>query len=138
MQSNLRRVVARAMVSSVFGAALLLPIGEAASSAAAAAVGLPIEIREWQVPAGEASKPYGMAVDAKDRLWVAESGPQPNRLVIFDPASQSFGAPTAIPSGGGTVRHMQYDPATASVWFGTDSNTIGRARLVQRAASALE
>ena len=34
----------------------------------------------------------------------------------------------AIPaqSGGGTVRHMTFDPRTRFIWFGTDNNTIGR------------
>jgi len=27
------------------------------------------------------------------------------------------------------VRHMFYDSRTNSVWFGTDANTIGRAKL---------
>src|ERR1041385_7786772 len=53
--------------------------------------------------------PYAMAVDDRDRLWVVETGPQPNRLVGFDPASQKFFSQTPIAeSGGVTVRHMVY------------------------------
>ena len=74
-----------------------------------------------------ASMPYAMTVDDKDRLWFVESGPQPNRLVGFDPAQESFFSVNAVPSGGGSVRHMVYDPATNSIWFGTDTNYLARA-----------
>ena len=86
---------------------------------------------EWALPRGPESRPYGMAVDARDRLWLVETGPRgaANRFVGFDPASGEFIAMTEIPSGGGTVRHMVYHAPTNSVWFGTDANTIGRARL---------
>jgi virginiamycin B lyase len=86
-------------------------------------------IKEWALPGGADSQPYGMAVDAANRLWMVESGLSPNRLVGFDPVTETFTAPVAIPSGGGTVRHMAYDAATDSIWFGTDTNTIGRADL---------
>ncbi|MEJ2502101.1 MAG: lyase, partial [Gemmatimonadota bacterium] len=86
---------------------------------------------EWALPGGEASRPYGMAVDAEDRLWMVETGPrdEPNRFVGFDPESEEFFAVAAIPSGGGTVRHMVFHEPTNTVWFGTDANTIGRARI---------
>jgi virginiamycin B lyase len=32
-------------------------------------------------------------------------------------------------SGGLTVRHMIYHAPTKSIWFGTDANTIGQARV---------
>jgi virginiamycin B lyase len=32
-------------------------------------------------------------------------------------------------SGGLTIRHMIYDAPSKSLWFGTDANTIGRARI---------
>ncbi len=70
-----------------------------------------------------------MAVDAQDRLWIVESGSDPNQLVGFDPASESFIGATPIPSGAGTVRHMYYHQPTNSIWFGTDANTVGQARL---------
>lgn len=85
--------------------------------------------REWALPAGEESAPYGMALDAQERVWVAETGVQPNRLVGFDTRTERFVSTTPIPSGGGTVRHMEYDPDTKTVWFGTDAGTIGRARV---------
>lgn len=86
---------------------------------------------EWRLPGGAESRPYGMAVDAADRLWLVETGPrgEPNRFVGFDPDSEEFFSVTRIPSGGGTVRHMVYHAPTNTVWFGTDANTIGRARL---------
>ncbi len=85
---------------------------------------------EWPVPNGSSALPYAMAVDDRDRLWVVETGPQPNRLVGFDPASQKFFSETPIAeSGGVTVRHMVYHAGTKALWFGTDANTIGRAQL---------
>jgi virginiamycin B lyase len=70
-----------------------------------------------------------MAVDAQDRLYFVESGVRPNRFVGFDPAAEEFFALTEIASGGGTVRHMYYHPPTREIWFGTDTNNIGRARV---------
>ena len=84
---------------------------------------------EWQTPGGARSLPYGMAVDHRGRMWFVESGPQPNRLIGFDPRTQQFFSTTNIPSGGGTVRHMVFEPKARAIWFGTDANTIGRARV---------
>lgn len=86
-------------------------------------------IREWPMPGGASSHPYAMAADSAGRIWFVESGPQPNRFVGFDPAAESFTAPVPIESGGGSVRHMHYDRDTNAVWFGTDTDTIGRATL---------
>jgi len=87
------------------------------------------DIREWPAPSAGGSRPYGMVVDDQDRIWFVETGPSPNRFVGFDTVSEAFVAETAIPSGGGSVRHMVYHPATQSVWFGTDTNMLGRALL---------
>ena len=86
---------------------------------------------EWPLPGGAESRPYAMAVDDADRLWLVETGPrgQANTLVGFDPASGRFVHATDIPSGGGTVRHMVYHAPTRSIWFGTDVNTVGVARI---------
>jgi virginiamycin B lyase len=87
------------------------------------------EVKEWALPSGQRSLPYGMASDAKGRVWLAETGVQPNQLVGFDPENARFFSVTPIlPSGGGTVRHMYYHPPTGDIWFGTDANTIGRAK----------
>lgn len=87
-------------------------------------------VKEWALPAKAASLPYAMTVDDKDRLWLVETGVQPNRLVGFDPRTSEFFSVTPIAeSGAGTVRHMTFDRATREIWFGTDANTIGRARV---------
>ena len=54
----------------------------------------------------------------------------------FDSKTLQFSEETAVPSGGGVVRHMVYDPATKSIWFGSDNNTIGQATLPPRTAPA--
>jgi virginiamycin B lyase len=82
------------------------------------------------LPEGGSALPYAMTADDQNRVWVVETGPQPNRLVGFDPASQKFFSVTPIAESGGlTVRHMIYHAGTKAIWFGTDANTIGRARL---------
>jgi virginiamycin B lyase len=84
-------------------------------------------IKEWQLPSGRRSRPYGMEVDSNDRLWLVETGPSPNRFVGFDPATEQFIRSTPIPSGAGSVRHMNYHQPSGTIWFGTDANTVGRA-----------
>jgi virginiamycin B lyase len=85
-------------------------------------------VREFPLPAAAQSLPYAMASDDRDRIWLAETGIQPNRLVGFDPKTESWISVTPISQSGGlTVRHMIYDKPTRSLWFGTDANTIGRA-----------
>ncbi len=90
-------------------------------------------IKEWPAPSGKASLPYAMATDDQDRIWMVETGVQPNKLVAFDPKQERFVEAAPIPGGGGTVRHMVFDPKTGLIWFGTDNNTIGKA-LVGKAA----
>lgn len=87
------------------------------------------EFTEWEMPSGQNSRPYGMAVDGQDRIWFVETGPKPNRFVGFDPASNQFFSVNEVASGGGTIRHMYFHPSTNEIWFGSDANTIGRARL---------
>jgi virginiamycin B lyase len=86
-------------------------------------------IKEWQTPGGTSARPYGMAVDHRDRIWFVECGPRPNRFVGFDPETEKFFSITEIESGGGTVRHMYFHHQSTEIWFGTDVNTIGRARV---------
>jgi len=85
--------------------------------------------REWRAPSGEESRPYGMAVDDDDRIWFVETGVSPNVFVGFDPSEEAFFDEEPVPSGGGTVRHMYFDPGRDAIWFGADTNTIGRARV---------
>lgn len=87
------------------------------------------EVREWRTPGGSNSQPYAMTVDDMDRIWFFETNPDPNRLVGFDPSTESFFSVTEVASGGGVVRHMVFDPSTRQIWFGTDTNTVGRAQL---------
>jgi len=82
---------------------------------------------ERQLPGGQDAGPYGMTVDDKDRLWLVETGETPNRLVGYDPRQQQFISVTEIESGAGAVRHMYFDPDKGAIWFGTDTNYLGRA-----------
>lgn len=85
-------------------------------------------IKEWPLPSAKMSLPYAMTSDDRDRIWLVETGVQPNRLVGFDPKDASWFSITPISrSGGLTVRHMTFHRPTRSIWFGTDANTIGRA-----------
>lgn len=86
------------------------------------------EFTEWKTPS-EQSLPYAMANDQDDRIWFVETGPQPNLLVGFDPLTETFFSVTPIPSGGGSVRHMVFDPNRNSLWFGTDTNYLAQAIL---------
>ena len=88
-----------------------------------------MRFREWMMPGGDDSKPYGMAIDKNDRIWIVETGLTPNRFVGFDTATGAFLNQTDIPSGGGSVRHMYYYEPGGEVWFGTDTNYIGRAKV---------
>jgi virginiamycin B lyase len=87
------------------------------------------EVVEWTTPGGSGSRPYALATDDRERVWFVETGPEPNVLVGFDPATGEFFGSTPVPSGGGTVRHMVFHAPTGTLWFGTDANTIGRARI---------
>ena len=87
------------------------------------------EFLEWPMPGGADSRPYGMAVDRNDKIWLVETGMTPNRFVGFDAATEEFTSITEIPSGAGTVRHMDYFAPAGEIWFGTDTNYIGRAKV---------
>lgn len=85
------------------------------------------EFTEWQMPQGKLAKPYGMASDSSGMLWMVASGVQPNVFVGFNPSTEAFFGETEIDSGGGTIRHMHYHEPSGAVWFGTDTNYVGRA-----------
>jgi virginiamycin B lyase len=70
-----------------------------------------------------------MAIDHRGRIWFVETGRLPNRMVGFNPASRSFFGITAIPGNQGSVRHMSFHEPERSIWFGTDTGSIGRARV---------
>lgn len=85
-------------------------------------------VRTWPMPSGAGALPYAMAVDEWDRLWFVETGPKPNLMVGFDPGTEQFFSSTPIlPSGAGTVRHMVYHAPSKTIWFGTDTNNLGKA-----------
>ncbi|GAA3540464.1 virginiamycin B lyase family protein [Zobellella aerophila] len=84
---------------------------------------------EWPIPGQARAQPYGSALDGQDRIWLVDVGSRPNRLMGFDPVGSRFFGVTLIPSGAGAVRHMYYHPRSNSIWFGTDANTLGQARL---------
>ena len=87
------------------------------------------EVTEWANPSGEGARPYGVAIDEHDRVWFVETGVRPNRFVGFDTRTEQYISEVDVASGGGTIRHMYFDPKTSVVWFGTDVNTVGRAVL---------
>lgn len=85
--------------------------------------------REWPLPSGDSSRPYAVTVDDQDRFWVVETGVSPNMFVGFDTNTKEFISSTPIESGGGTVRNMVFHEPTNSIWFGTDTNYLGRAKI---------
>lgn len=87
------------------------------------------EFDEWNISPPARSGPYALADDPKGRLWLVETHPDPNRFVGFDPETEEFFSTTPIPSGGGAVRHMVFDEERNAIWFGTDTNNLGRASL---------
>src|SRR5258705_3864321 len=89
-------------------------------------------VEEWPLPEGAGSLPYAMASDDRDRLWLAETGMQPNRLEAFDAQTRTWVASVPIPSNGAsanTIRHMTFHRATREIWFGTDAGTIGAVKV---------
>lgn len=82
---------------------------------------------EWPLPSGDKAKPYAIAADDRDRIWVVETGPEPDHLIRFDPESETFGEPVAV-GNGGTVRHMIFDGATQALWLVVDNDLVIRAR----------
>lgn len=84
---------------------------------------------EWPIPTSGRAQPYGSGMDQRGRLWLVDVGSRPVRLLGFDTAEERFLPAVTIPSEGGAVRHMYYHAGSDSLWFGTDANTLGQARL---------
>lgn len=85
-------------------------------------------VKEWPMPGGGTSLPYAMTVDEYDRLWFVETGSQPNKLIGFDPTTNTFFGETKLgPAAPNTVRHMVYDRTSHTIWFGSDRGTLGKA-----------
>jgi virginiamycin B lyase len=92
------------------------------------------KVDEFALPSGPASLPYGMTSDDRGRIWLAETGPQPNRLVAFDPAKKSFTETVVVAADkANTIRHMTFDKASRQIWFGGDANMIGRVKVAPEA-----
>ena len=88
------------------------------------------KVEEYALPSGLASLPYAMTLDDRGRIWLAETGVQPNRLVAFDPAKKAFTETVTIAADqANTIRHMTFDKATRQIWFGGDANMIGRVQV---------
>jgi virginiamycin B lyase len=89
------------------------------------------KVAEFAMPSRGRSLPYAMAVDDRDRVWVTETGVQPNRLVAFDTKKQAFTDSAAVSGGSeaNTIRHMVFHGADRTIWFATDRNTVGRLRV---------
>jgi virginiamycin B lyase len=88
------------------------------------------KVTEWMLPGGAKSLPYGMTSDDRDRIWIAETGSQPNRLVGFDPKTEEFFSVTDIPGERNTVRYMIFDKKTKLLWYGSDAGMIGQAAVL--------
>lgn len=84
--------------------------------------------KEWKMPGGDQAAPYGMAQDDKGILWIAEGG-SPNRMVSFNPETGEFLSVDDIVNARGAVRHMYFEPETRTVWFGEDTNYLGRVQV---------
>ena len=90
------------------------------------------DVREFPLPSGEQARPYAMAVDDSDRIWLVETGVEPNQFVGFDPMTEEIFSVVPVESGGGSIRHMYFDAETNQIWFGADTNTVGVAKLPPR------
>ena len=89
------------------------------------------KVTEHVLPGGKGSLPYAMAGDDKGRIWLAETGVRPNRLVGFDPAAGKFSQMVDTEGGDqpNTIRHMVFHAPTREIWYGTDRNTVGRLKV---------
>jgi virginiamycin B lyase len=84
--------------------------------------------KEWPMPGGKTSRPAALAVDSQDRIWTVETGRKPSTLIGFDPKTERFIDATPVPSGG-AIPAMSFDTASTALWFATDANTIGYAKV---------
>jgi virginiamycin B lyase len=84
---------------------------------------------EWPLPGGDKSRPYAMAIDDRQRVWVAASGPQPNRLLTFDMNAGRFVSDVEIKDANGAVRHMIFHAPGRALWFGTDTDYLVRVKV---------
>lgn len=84
------------------------------------------KVTTFDSPSGQTARPYAMTADSEGRIWYVETGQRPNRLIGFDPGTERF--VSNIPIGrdaANTIRNMTWDPATRSIWYGSDANMLG-------------
>jgi virginiamycin B lyase len=86
---------------------------------------------EWRSPGGPDSEPYGIAATPDGMVWYVETGLTPNRIIGFDPKTQTFSTPTPIPSGGGVVRNMVATPDSKLYFACSGVNKLGIAEVRQ-------
>ena len=63
------------------------------------------KFQRWRMPGRKDSRPNGTALDKNGLLWLAGTGPYPNRLIGFDSKRQAFVSDSEVP-GGGAIRHV--------------------------------
>jgi virginiamycin B lyase len=87
-------------------------------------------VEEFPMPSGAGSLPYGMTLDDRGMIWVAETGVQPNKLQAFDSRKKLWVESLPIAADKpNVIRHMTFDRATRQIWFGGDANMIGRVKV---------
>ncbi len=95
---------------------------------------------EAKLPVDGYPQPYATGLDADGVFWLAMSGIDPNRLIGVDTVKHAedgafaFERDTAVPSTGGTLRHMHFHAPTGRLWFGADAGTVGYAQVTAPAA----
>jgi virginiamycin B lyase len=87
------------------------------------------QFKEWLPPTGANARPYAMALDDVQRVWFADTGVQPNRLMAFDARSEQFVANVELTNARGAVRHMIFHGPSRTLWFGSDTGYLVRARV---------
>ncbi len=74
--------------------------------------------------------PYAIAATSDGMVWYVETGLTPNRIIGFNPKTQTFSPPTPIPSGGGVVRNMVATPDSKLYFACSGVNKIGIAEIL--------
>jgi len=87
-------------------------------------------VTEWDMPRGDMEpEPYLVLSDSNDIVWAAVHDSTTNYFVGFDPRVEDFVSVSPVPSepkGQGHIRHGHYHEDTGSIWYGSDSGTIGQ------------
>jgi virginiamycin B lyase len=93
-------------------------------------------VEEFAMPSGADSRPYGLTVDDRDVVWIAETGVSPNRLVAFDTKRRTWGPAIAVGDGApNAIAHMAFDRQARQLWFVTQQGTIGRISVPPKGAA---